>query len=74
MTLETADCDRMGGDAVSRNHRRGGLDGRAQYASRADAPTTQTPPAGRAGQSTLNMLPEEIPCGPEGSARALGTS
>ena len=35
-----------------------GLDGRAQVPpSRPMPPTTQTPPAGRAGQSTLNMAP-----------------
>jgi acetyl esterase/lipase len=31
-------------------------------------------PAGRAGQSTLNMLPEEIPLWPEGAPGALGTA
>ena len=45
-----------------------GLDGRAQIPpSRPMPPTTQTPPAGRAGQSTLNMLPEEIPLWSEGA-------
>ena len=52
-----------------------GLDGRAQVPpSRPMPPTTQTPPAGRAGQSTLNMLPEEIPLWPEGAPGALGTA
>jgi len=37
-------------------------------------PTTVPQPAGRAGQSTLNMLPEEIPLWPEGAPGALGTA
>jgi acetyl esterase/lipase len=37
-------------------------------------PTTQTPPAGRGNQLSMNMVPEEIPLWPNGAPGALGTA
>jgi acetyl esterase/lipase len=37
-------------------------------------PATQTPPAGRGSQLSMNMVPEEIPLWPNGAPGALGTA